>query len=104
MPVGNIQLMKHKARLRAQPVQPRLLQPHVVIGVEVIHPNHGFAARQQGCRDVITNEPGRAGDQEPAHAAPLAISRSSSNSSTAWPRAMWHSWIRAVSVSGTSRT
>ena len=80
--VRDIDPVKSEAGLRFQPVQPRLLQPHVVIGVEVIDPDHLRALRQQRLGHVIADEPRRAGEQD-LHVIGRATRRSSSNSNTA---------------------
>src|ERR1700722_18041025 len=96
--VGKIETVKNK--LLAQSRQPRLLQPHIVIGVEVVHPHNLDAPPQQRRRHMVANKASGTGH----HHAHQAMSLSSRSVSTAWPRAMWHSWMRAVSASGTSST
>ena len=80
--VRDVDLVERESALRRQPVQPRLLQPHVVIRVEVVHPDHRRRRRQHRLGDVVADEPRRAGDQD-GHAIGRATRRSSSNSSTA---------------------
>ena len=49
--------------------QPRLLERHVVVVVDVVEARHGVAARQQRPGDVKADEAGGAGDQDPHQAA-----------------------------------
>ena len=79
--IGHVRRAKCEARLAVQPRQPRLLQPHVVVGVQVVHAQHALAARQQRLGDMIANEARRSGQQD-RHSG-RATRRSSSNSSTA---------------------
>ena len=44
-------------------IQPRQLEARTVIIVEVVHPDHFVAARQQQLADVHADKPGGAGDQ-----------------------------------------
>ena len=71
-----------KPACATQPVQPRLLQPHIIIVVQVVQADHAVAARQQRLGDMVADEPGAAGDQD-LHGSGRATRRSSSSSSTA---------------------
>jgi len=55
---------KLKPRLGLKASEAGLLQAHVVIGVEVVDPDHGLAAGEQRLGDVITDEPGGPGHQD----------------------------------------
>ena len=81
LPIGHVRCVKCEAWLAIQPRQPRLLQPHVVVGVQVVHAEHALAARQQRLGDMITDEARRSGQQD-RHSG-RATRRSSSNSRTA---------------------
>ena len=52
-----------EALVRDQPVQPRLLQPRVVVVVHVVETEHLVAAFQQALAEVGADEAGRAGDE-----------------------------------------
>ena len=52
--VGDVQLAEDEILVRRQQRQPRFLQGDVVIVVEIVHPQHGIAARQQRARDMRT--------------------------------------------------
>jgi len=56
-------LHEGKIRVRRQAIQPCALQVHVVIGIQIVVAEHGFAARQQTLRQRRTNESGGAGDE-----------------------------------------
>src|SRR5580658_8005291 len=49
-------MMKDKTGFRAQPLQPGLLQPDVVIRVEIIQADHPFAPSQQGLGNVESDK------------------------------------------------
>src|SRR5215469_5688957 len=91
LPISDIRAVEGKSRLSLQACQPRLLQPDVVIVVEVVHADYARAARQQRLSHMIADEPRDPGQQNTHRGR--ATSRSSNNSSTAWPSEMWHSWI-----------
>ena len=96
--VGQIETVEHNPD-RAAPAAP----------VSAAHRNRGCsrrprqprAARQQRRRHMVADKPGRTGDH---HTRIRRMNLSSRSVSTTWPRAMWLSWIRAVSASGTSNT
>ena len=43
--------------------EPRLLQPGIVVGVEIVEANHAVAIRQQTLADVHADKAGSAGDE-----------------------------------------
>ena len=63
-PVGEIQLVEGKAGGALKLAEPRLLQLYVVIGIEVIEPDDLVASVEQRLGGMVTDEPGRAGDQD----------------------------------------
>jgi hypothetical protein len=68
-PVGEIGAQEAPRRpgLRRDAVelgQPRLLEGHVVIIVDVVEAGHRIAARQQPRRDMEADEAGGAGDED----------------------------------------
>src|SRR5690348_11607003 len=104
LPLGEVRAVEGEPRHGPQQLQPRLFQSNVVVVVEIVDADHTVAAFQQSPCDVRTDEASRSSDQGEHRYSGRATRRSSSSSSTAWPSAMWHSWIRAVSWSGTSKT
>src|ERR1700740_328736 len=99
LPVGDIQLVEREPRERGQLRESSLFQAYIVIIVQAVDADHRLAAVEQRLRDVKTDK-SRAPRQQDGQDSGRATMRSSSSSSTAWPRAMWHSWMRAVSLSG----
>ena len=68
-------LMKRKPFALLEPREARLLQRHVVIGVEIVEADHLVAAVEQPCRRVIADKAGGAGNQDPHRAttSPLCL-------------------------------
>jgi hypothetical protein len=69
--VGQVQLVEGEGarrRIAGQRHQPRPLQRRIVVGIEVVEPDHRLAARQQGAAEMRADEAGRAGHQDMAHA------------------------------------
>jgi hypothetical protein len=62
-PIGEIEPVKRKTRLRLQSGQPGLLEGDLVVVIEVVQPDDRLAARQQALGQMKTDETGRAGDQ-----------------------------------------
>jgi len=62
--VGNIELGEGKARISAQQGQARLLQPHIVVIVEVVDADYPIAALEQRPGDVKADEPGSTGEKD----------------------------------------
>ncbi len=60
--VGEFDPLEREARMR-KPLQPRLLQPRVVVIIQVVDADHRLAARQQALSQVIADEAGSAGDE-----------------------------------------
>ena len=61
--VGDIQTVKAEAGLFLQPPQPRLLERHLVIVVEIVDAGNFVSAREQRLREVKADEAGSACDQ-----------------------------------------
>ena len=61
--------MKLKPFRPSQAIEPRLLQRHIVIGTEIVEPDHLVAAIEQPGRRMKTDEAGGAGNQN-AHGVP----------------------------------
>lgn len=49
---GHIDFVKLERLVRTEPFKPVALQLWGVIGVEIVEPDHLFAARQKGLRDM----------------------------------------------------
>ena len=62
--VGEIQLVEGEAGGALKLGQPRLLQLNVVVGIEIIEADDLIAAVEQRLSGMVTDEPGRAGDQD----------------------------------------
>ena len=62
--VGEIELLELECGLLLQDFEPRELQPHVVIIVEVIEPDDFLAPLQQLAGGVEADESGGAGDED----------------------------------------
>ena len=71
--VGEVGLEEAEALVLLEPLQPSLLQRHIVIGTEIVEPNHLMAAVEQPGRRVIADEAGGAGDQDAHRALCLAL-------------------------------
>ena len=56
--------VKPKPRVLPQPVQPRLLQPHIIVVVQVVDADDRIAPRQQRLGNMVADEAGAAGDQD----------------------------------------
>src|SRR6185312_4583436 len=67
--LGEIELMEGEAWQRLQLGEPRFLERHGVIGVEIVDADHMLAAAQQRCRGVHADEAGSAGDEH-GHGVP----------------------------------
>src|SRR4029078_11293743 len=63
-PVGQIGLDEAKGLKRLEPREPGFLQRQVVIGAEIVEPDHLVPALEQTGRRVIPNEAGGAGEQD----------------------------------------
>jgi len=50
-----------KIRMPLEARQPRLLERHVVVGVEVVQAENVLAVRQKAFTQMITDEPGGSG-------------------------------------------
>ena len=68
--LGDVELVKREAVVGRQARQPRLLEHHIIIRIEVVDADHRVAARQQRRRNVIADEPRRPGHQN-LHLAPI---------------------------------
>src|SRR5262249_10894483 len=101
VPIGYVRAADREPRPLGQPLETGLLQPDVVIRAQVVQTDHALAPAGQRPGHVTAEEPGCARKQD-RHSG-RATRRSSSSSRIPWPSAMWHSWMRAVSLSGTSR-
>jgi len=64
--VGDVDRLEAESLLRQEPVEPGLLECGIVIGRQVVDAEHGDAARQQRLSDMVTDEAGRAGEQDAA--------------------------------------
>ncbi len=62
--VGEIELDETKTRQRLEPREPRPLQVHVVVVVEVVEPHDFIAARDEALRDMRADEPRSTGDED----------------------------------------
>ena len=82
-------LVRHVQTVKraADPVQPSLFQPNVIIVIEIINADHLVPTRQQGLGHMRPDEARTAGKKD-FHAIGRATRRSSSNSSTACPSAI----------------
>ena len=60
-----------------QASEARLLQPHVVVRVQVVESDHRIATRQKSFRDVHANEPGRSCNEKSAHRVRRTLNRGS---------------------------
>ena len=76
---------------RSSCAEPRLLQRDVVVVVEVVDARDPVAPRQQPSRQVEADEPGRAGDEEPAWAAILPCGVRLRCQITVYCQRVWHS-------------
>ena len=56
--------MEGEARGALKLCQPRLFQINVVIGIEIVEADDLFAPVEQRLSGMVTDEPGRAGDQD----------------------------------------
>ena len=72
--VGDVRAVEAKAAMPRQTLQPRVLQPHIVVGVDFIDADHLLAARQQRLGDVIADEAGGSGQQN-GHIVPRLVGR-----------------------------
>ncbi|MCY1441872.1 hypothetical protein D9M71_582110 [compost metagenome] len=61
--VGDIQALEAEAGAGRQPIEPRLLERHAVVVVEVVDADHLMAFRAQAQGGVEADEAGGAGDQ-----------------------------------------
>src|SRR5690606_539840 len=61
--VGDVDPRLDEAGASGEAREPRLLQGRVIITVHDVEADHGFAARQQRLGRVISDEAGRAGDE-----------------------------------------
>ena len=62
--VGDVGLEEGEGLVVAQRLQPGELQDRVVVVAEIVDADHRLAARQQGARDVRSDEPGGTGDED----------------------------------------
>ena len=62
--VGNIGLEEGKTLVLTQRLQPGEFQHRIVVVAEIVDADDGLAAGQQGPRDVRSDEPGDAGDED----------------------------------------
>ena len=72
--VGDVHPGVRIARPRFQPGQPRFLQRHVVIVVEVVDADHLVSPVEQAPGHRRTDEPGGAGDQDSHFSTPAGCS------------------------------
>ncbi len=96
--VGDIEMQEGEAAPALQPGQAGALQPRVVVRRQVVDTDHLLATRKKRLGHMHADEPGHTGEKD-GHAR---TSRSSRSSITACPRAMCASWIRAVTLLGTT--
>ena len=75
VPVGDIEAPKGEPVPALQKVQPRLLERHVVVVVEVVDPDHPFAPRQQSLRGMKPDKSGDPGDQHRHGRQPPCLQR-----------------------------
>jgi hypothetical protein len=59
--VGTHELEPSRPRVPGEEREPPLLEPHVVIGIEVVEADHVVAAAEEAARQVVADEAGRAG-------------------------------------------
>ena len=99
--IGEVELVEGEARIR-EPGEAVMLQPRVVIGVQVVEPDHLPAFGEQTQRDGAADETGNAGDENAGHTAPGAT-RASARSAcpcASWPpRASPRRWRTDVTIS-----
>ena len=74
--VGEIELVEGEAVAPLKLREPRLLQPHVVVGIEIVEPDHLVAAVEQRLGGVVSDEAGGAGDEDIACVLSLRMGRS----------------------------
>src|SRR5665811_2023817 len=68
LPVRQVQPGKAETVHLLQQVPARLLQAHVVVGVEIVQPHHLISALQQSPRQMEADEARRPGYKYPGHA------------------------------------
>src|SRR5690606_24241699 len=66
-PVRDIAVVESEILVQKKPRQPRLLQGYIIIGIEVIHPHHAAAVRQQRFGDMHPDETRRPCHQNGHH-------------------------------------
>ena len=86
--VGEIGFDEAEALMLLEALEPRFLQRHVVIGTEIVEPNHLMPAVEQAGRRVIPDEAGGAGDQD-AHRT-LSLPPNSPKAATGEPPTPWY--------------
>ena len=62
--VGDVEALEGEVRMRAQAFEPRFLQRHVVVIVEVVDSDHAVAAIEETARRVVPDETRRAGEKD----------------------------------------
>src|SRR5688572_13403284 len=67
VPIGQVELLKRKARSIRQLSQPVVLELDGVVIVEIVQADDLFATVQQGAREMETNKTRGAGDQNSLH-------------------------------------
>ena len=62
--VGDIELGKDKARIGAELGQPRLLQPYIIVIIEIVEAHYPIAALEQRLGNVEADKPGGTGEKD----------------------------------------
>ena len=63
-PIGDVEPLEAEAREGGELFQPRLLEPHVVVRIEIVDADDGSAAFEQTTRHVKADEARGPGDQD----------------------------------------
>jgi hypothetical protein len=61
--IGNVDLFEAEARKSPESGKAGVLEPRIVVGVQIVEADHVMSALQQPPRDMHADEPGRAGDE-----------------------------------------
>src|SRR5690606_41731390 len=73
--VGEVDAVERERRVAPQPLEPRLLEPDVVVVVEVVDADDRVAALQQALGQVVADEPRGSRDQHGARAGRASAAR-----------------------------
>jgi hypothetical protein len=69
---GDVHLLEPEAGKRAELRDASFLEPRIIIGIEIVDPDHVVAVRQQAAGNMHADESGRTGDENrPCHDHPF---------------------------------